>query len=76
MYPVDGMLTTAMQADVKISVQVLDLKDSYEKGQSRRKANSQQRLLDGEVNFDVNTSHAIQVSFYPKATSIYITWMI
>ncbi|XP_048583347.1 uncharacterized protein LOC116609536 isoform X2 [Nematostella vectensis] len=47
-------------SEPSVIVQALDLKESYLKGQSRRKANSQQRLLDGEVHFIAKFSHPLQ----------------
>ena len=41
---------------------VLDLKDVYDKGQSRRKANSEQRLLKADVHLKATAEKQIQVT--------------
>lgn len=46
--------------DTKANVIVLDLKDVYEKGQMRRNASSEQRLLNAEVNLKATAQKAIQ----------------
>lgn len=46
--------------DTKANVTVLDLKDVYEKGQSRRKANSEQRLLNADVHLTASAQKQIQ----------------
>lgn len=48
--------------DTKANVTVLDLKDIYEKGQSRRKANSEQRLLNADVHLKATAQKQIQVT--------------
>ena len=48
--------------DTKANVTVLDLKDFYEKGQSRRKANSEQRLLKADVHLKATAQKQIQVT--------------
>lgn len=48
--------------DTKANVTVLDLKDFYEKGQSRRKANSEQRLLNADVHLKATAQKQIQVT--------------
>lgn len=47
--------------DTKANVTVLDLKDVYDKGQSRRKANSEQRLLKADVRLKATAQKQIQV---------------
>lgn len=47
--------------DTKSNVTILDLKDVYEKGQMRRNANSEQRLLDAEVHLMATSEKPIQV---------------
>lgn len=47
--------------DAKANVTVLDLKDVYDKGQSRRKANSEQRLLKADVRLKATAQKQIQV---------------
>ena len=49
--------------DTKANVTVLDLKDFYEKGQSRRKANSEQRLLNADVHLKATAQKQIQVTY-------------
>lgn len=46
--------------DTKSNVTILDLKDVYEKGQMRRNANSEQRLLDAEVHLMATSEKPIQ----------------
>ena len=48
--------------DTKANVTVLDLKDVYEKGQMRRNASSEQRLLNAEVHLKATTQKPIQVN--------------
>lgn len=48
--------------DTKANVTLLDLKDVYEKGQMRRNANSEQRLLDAEVHLKATAQKPIQVN--------------
>lgn len=60
-FSMNTLYQTPKIPDVTVSVQVTGLKDSYEKGQSRHKAKSQQRLLNGEVNFTATMSHPLQV---------------
>lgn len=43
---------------------VLDLKDVYEKGQMRRNASSEQRLLNAEVHLKATAQKPIQVNSY------------
>ena len=50
--------------DAKANVTVLDLKAVYEKGQSRRKANSEQRLLNADVNLTATSQKQIQVDIH------------
>lgn len=60
-------------AEFKADVQLLDLKPCYEKGQSRRKANSEQRLLDAEVHMVAEFERPLQVG----GSSLYsgsLTW--
>lgn len=49
--------------DTKANVIVLDLKDVYEKGQMRRNASSEQRLLNAEVHLKATAQKAIQVNY-------------
>ena len=46
---------------IKSTVRLLDLKPHYDKGQSRRKANSEQRLLDAEVHMIADLAKPLQV---------------
>ena len=48
--------------DTKANVTVLDLKDVYEKGQMRRNASSEQRLLNAEVQLKATAQKPIQVN--------------
>ena len=48
--------------DTKANVTVLDLKDVYEKGQMRRNASSEQRLLNAEVHLKATAQKPIQVN--------------
>ena len=48
--------------DAKANVTILDLKDAYEKGQSRRKTNSEQRLLNADVHLKATAQKQIQVT--------------
>ena len=59
MFPILDLPCSA--EDAKANVTVLDLKDVYEKGQSRRKANSEQRLLNADVNLTATSQKQIQV---------------
>ena len=47
--------------DTKSNVTIMDLKDVYEKGQMRRNANSEQRLLDAEEHLMATSQKPIQV---------------
>lgn len=58
-FPILDLPCTA--EDAKANVTVLDLKAVYEKGQSRRKANSEQRLLNADVNLTATSQKQIQV---------------
>lgn len=53
--------------DTKANVTILDLKDAYEKGQMRRNANSEQRLLDAEVQLTATAQKPIQVNNFKYA---------
>lgn len=57
-FPILDLPCTA--EDAKANVTVLDLKAVYEKGQSRRKANSEQRLLNADVNLTATSQKQIQ----------------
>lgn len=58
--PVFAGLDLSYTDDTKANVTVLDLKDFYEKGQSRRKANSEQRLLKADVHLKATAQKQIQ----------------
>ena len=62
MFPILDLPCTA--EDAKANVTVLDLKAVYEKGQSRRKANSEQRLLNADVNLTATSQKQIQVDIH------------
>lgn len=73
--PVFPSLDLCYTEDTKANVTVLDLKDVYDKGQSRRKANSEQRLLKADVRLKATAQKQIQgVSAYvercPEAARI------
>ena len=55
--------------EVKADVQLVDLRPCYEKGQSRRKANSEQRLLDAEVHLVAEFERQIQVRSFARLRS-------
>lgn len=58
--------------DTKSNVTILDLKDVYEKGQMRRNANSEQRLLDAEVHLMATSQKPIQV--WSLLMCFYLKW--
>ncbi|PFX23603.1 uncharacterized protein LOC111332759 [Stylophora pistillata] len=58
--PVFPSFDVTYTEDTKANVTILDLKDVYEKGQMRRNANSEQRLLDAEVHLMATSQKPIQ----------------
>ena len=57
-----GLDWSCYTEDTKANVTVLDLKDVYEKGQMRRNASSEQRLLNAEVHLKATAQKPIQVN--------------